>query len=676
MKSIIKKDVSESNFKNNKNNYSKELYKPTTSNHHHSINCNCEVHDEGCCGCNHTHHSNKQSIVLLIRIIISLILLVVSIFVSDIIQYILLSISYIVIGYDIVFYAFKNIIKGKLFDENFLMTIASLTALVVYIVNKDANIDGFDGVLVILLYQIGEFIQHKVVDKSKKSISSMLELDIVNVIKIEDNKEIIISAEKIKINDILKILPGEKIPTDGMIIKGSSTINSSMITGESKPIEVYENDLVSSGCINNDGLLYIKAITTLENSTASKIKKMIEEAGKNKANHEKFITKFAKYYTPIVIFISLFVIFIIPLILGFKENFYNYLYKGLTIMVVSCPCALVISIPLSYFIGIGKAARHSILIKGSSHIESLAKCNLFAFDKTGTLTKGNFKVESINSNNREFIEKILYSCEKNFTHPIAKSIVKELNQVNQLNIEEIKNIPGYGIKAYHDNKMILIGNDKLLKKYNIAYDKQNNNNNNNNTIIHVSYDNTYLGNVIIIDELKENSIDTVKKLNNKYQTCLISGDNKDIVEGVAEKLSINNYHYSKTPEEKLNIVKQLKNKNKVAFIGDGINDAACLIESDCGIAMRSLGSDIAINSSDIVIMDDDISNVTKAIKISKKTMKTVIVNMIFSILVKVGIMIITMFVKLPIWVAIIGDVGVCLLAILNSLTIMYGKYIK
>ena len=670
MRQIINTNSKNSNFNNNKNNYNNAIYQKDVKTHHHSINCDCQNHSDDC-GCNH-NHSKKYVALLLIRIFISLTLLIISIFVEGIIQYVILSLSYMIIAYDIVLKAFKNIIKGKLFDENFLMTLASLTALIVYIVNSKAGIDGYDGVLVILLYQIGEFVQHMAVDKSKKSISAMMELDIENVIKVEESKEILIKAEKIQENDIIKILPGDKIPTDGIIIKGSSTINASMLTGESKPIDVYENDVVSSGCINNDGIIYIKALTTTNNSTASKIKDMIETASKNKAKNEKFITKFAKYYTPIVIAISLIVIFIIPLFLGFKENFYTYLYKGLTIMVISCPCALVLSIPLSYFIAIGKGAKHSILIKGSSYIETLSSCNIIAFDKTGTITKGNFKVEKVNSNNQELIGKILYSCEKNFTHPIAKSITNYFKDVEEIKVENLVNIPGYGIKAYYENKLILIGNKKLMNEHNIEVDS----NTNPNNIIYVSYENKYLGNVIIIDELKENSKETIHILNKDYRICLISGDEKEIVKEISNKVNIKEYYYSKNPKEKLEILRNIKDKNKVCFVGDGINDAACLIESDCGIAMRSLGSDIAIESSDIVIMNDDISNVNKAIKISKKTMKTVIINIIFSVFVKVLIMVLAMFIKLPIWLAIIGDVGVCLIAILNSLTIMYGKYIK
>lgn len=645
-----------------------ELAKHT---HHHG-NCCCDEHDDSC-GCGHDHSHNKQdTIIFFVRIVISSLLLVASLFLKGWFLNVTLIISYIVISYDIMINAFKNIIKGKIFDENFLMLLASLTAIVVFIINKDAGIDGFDGVLVALLYQIGEYIQHLAVDKSKKSITNMLKLDVEKTIKVNNGKELIVNVATIKVNDIIKVLPGEKIPTDGIIVEGSSSINTSMLTGESKPIDVYKEDKVVSGCINNEGVLYIKALTTVDDSTSSKVMKMINEASKNKATSEKFITKFAKYYTPIVIAIALCVMFVIPLILGFEKHFINYLYKGLSIMVISCPCALVISIPLSYFMGIGKSAKHSILVKGSSYIEQLSKVDNIAFDKTGTITKGNFKVTQINSTNKELMESLLYSCEKNFTHPIAKSICEALSNANELDVYDIKNIPGYGIKAVYKNKDILIGNDKLLINNNVNYDKVDI----SYSIIHVSYDNNYLGYVIIEDEIKEDAIKAIEVLNKNYKLHLISGDSKEIVSKVANEVHIDSYYYQQLPEDKVNVINKIKENGNVAYVGDGVNDAACLLNSSCGIAMKSLGSDIAITASDMVIMDDKISSINKAIKISKKTMKTVIINIVMSIFIKVAVMVLTMIFTLPMWVAIIADVGVCLLAILNSLTIMYGKYVK
>ena len=456
----------------------------------------------------------------------------------------------------------------------------------------------------------------------------MLSLDIEKVIKVVNDKEFISNANTIKVNDVIKVLPGEKIPTDGIIINGSSTINTSMLTGESKPLEVYVNDKVVSGCINNDGVLYIKALTTVDESTSSKVMKMIKEASKNKASSERFITKFAKYYTPIVILIALIVMFIIPMFIGFNEHFTNYLYKGLSIMVISCPCALVISIPLSYFMGIGKSARYSILVKGSSYIETLANIKAIAFDKTGTITKGNFKVTHIQSTDIKLMESLLYSCELNFTHPIATSIVNSLSNAEKLDVYDVKNIPGYGIKALYKSKEILIGNEKLLKDNNVLFDSVNS----SLSIIYVSYNNLYLGYIIIEDELKDDAISSINDLSLNYQLHLISGDKKEIVNDIASKVNIKSVYYQQLPEDKVNVINNIKENNSVAYVGDGINDAACLLNASVGIAMKSLGSDIAIQASDIVIMDDKISSINKAIKISKKTMKTVITNIIMSIL--------------------------------------------
>lgn len=652
--------------------------------HHHHHNCNCNhddhqdnnlhYHHEDGCNCHHHHGKNKKKhqLILMIRVIFSLIILVVSFFINqELIKSIFLVVSYIIIAYDIIFYAFKNLFKGKLMDENFLMTLASLTALIVHFINKDVNIDAFDGVLVILLYQVGEFFQHLAVDKSKDSISKMMDLDIDNVIKIIDNNEEIIDINDIKVDDILLIKPGKKIPVDGIIMEGSSSLNTASITGESKPIEVYKNDKVVSGCINNDGVLKIKAISTTKNSTTAKVKKIIDEASKNKSSSEKFMTKFAKIYTPIVILISLIVIFIIPLILGFKENFITYLYKGLSIMVISCPCALVLSIPLSFFIGIGKCAKEGILVKGSNYLESLSLVDLIAFDKTGTLTKGTFNVNKIESNNKELMETLLYSCEKNFLHPISVSISNYLmNKVKEVKIENLINIPGYGIKGSYENKEILIGNYKFLNEHNINVPKINE----CGTIVYVSYDNAYLGYVLITDCIKEDADETLKKLNKKYQIYLISGDNKEVVLKVANDLNIKNVYYETLPEDKLNIINKLKEKNRVAYVGDGINDVACLLASSCGIAMKSLSDDITLSASDIVIMDDKVFNIVKAIKISNKTMKIVKQNIIFSISIKILVMVLAMIINIPMFVAIIADVGVCLLAICNSLRIMYRKH--
>ena len=647
--------------------------------HHHKEECCCghhhehEHHDHGCgCSCGHSHsHSKKDMIILLSRVFVSLILLIVAFFIKhELVSMILLSLSYIIVAYDILFNALKNILKGKVFDENFLMSMASLTALIVYFINKDAGIDGFDGVLVILLYQIGEFFQHLAADKSKESITKMLDLDVEKVIKLVDDTQVEIDAKNIEIDDILLIKPGETVPTDGVIVSGSTSFNTSSLTGESKPMFSNVNEKVLSGFINNDGLIKIKALTTYENSTSYKVKKVIEEASKNTAKGERFITKFAKIYTPIVIALSLIVAFIIPLILGFNEYFITYLYKGLTIMVISCPCALVISIPLSYFMGLGKGAKSGVLIKGASYIENLNSIDCIAFDKTGTLTKGNFKVSTINSSDEKLMNDLLYSCEKNFTHPIAKSITTYLSATaTSLEINELINVPGLGIRGKYLDKEVCIGNYKFLKENNINLTETNE----IGTIIYVSYDNNYLGYVVIVDELKDDAIKVINNLKSKYHVSLITGDSKDVAESVSKQLKIEDVSYGLLPDQKVTALQKLKENHKVAYVGDGINDAACLLESNVGVAMKSIGSDIAINASDIVLMEDSLTQVEKVIKISHKTMNIVKQNIIGSIAIKVIVMILAMFIKIPMFVAIIADVGVCLLAILNSLRIMYGK---
>ena len=631
--------------------------------------CYSHEHDE-CCSCNH-NHDKKTNIILVIRLALSIVLLIVSFFLKDIFQYIVLSISYLIIAYDILLNAFKNIIKGKVFDENFLMSLASLTALIVYFINPHAGIDAFDGVLVIVLYQIGEFFQHYASDKTRKSISSMFDLNVDKVQRVNSHIPEIIDVYDIKVGDIILIKPGEIVPIDGIVVEGSSSLNTASLTGESKPLEVFNGSKVLANFINNDGAIKIKATSTYKESTASKVKKMILEASNNKSSGERFISKFAKIYTPIVILISLFIMFGVPLILGFEKYFMDYLYKGLSIMVISCPCALVISVPLSYFVGIGKSAKSGILIKGGSYIEKLDAINAIAFDKTGTLTKGEFYIEEINSSDEKLIKNLLFTLEKNVTHPIGKSIVEHLkNSAVELEITDFKNIPGYGLSAKYEGKEVLVGNASLLNKSDIEFEKVNK----AGSILYVSYDDKYLGYVLIKDALKDDAKKVINVLKNKYELYLISGDNKLVVEDTATMLNISNYYYEKLPLEKNEIINEIKKHKKLAYVGDGINDAVSLINSDVGIAFKSIGSDIVMNSSDVVILDSSLNSLNKAINIAKKTMSVVKINIILSILIKFLIMICAIIFTLPMYVAIIGDVGVCLLAILNTLTIYFKKY--
>lgn len=643
----------------------------STHKHHHEECCHGHHEHEHSCGCGCSHdHSKNYFMVLIIRALVSIMLIVVSMLFEGYTKNIILSSSYLVIAYDVLYSAFKNILKGKAFDENFLMSIASITALVVPFFTSNAHIDPYDGILVILLYQIGEYIQHKAVDKSKKSITDMLDLEVETVTVLHGDETIEVLVENIKVDDIIVVKPGDLIVVDGVVVSGSSSLNTSALTGESMPKDIYVGDTVLSGMINNDGLIHIKATTTFSNSTTSKVKDIIEKANQNKANIDRFFTRFARVYTPVVIGISILIMFVIPLILGFDQYFLTYLYKGLAIMVISCPCALVISIPLSYFMGIGKAAKNQILVKGASYLEILSDIDAILFDKTGTLTKGEFVVTSNYSNDFELMNSLLYSVEKNFTHAIAKSITKYLeNKTSELDVTDLINIPGYGVKAKYQDKEVLIGNYKLLVENGFGIDKVQV----EATVIYVTYNNSFLGYLIIEDELKNDAITTISELIKSYELQIISGDKQESVSKVAQVLNINNYYYELLPEDKVKLVDEIKKEKKVIYVGDGINDAACLISSTVGMAMRSIGSDIAINASDIVLMDDKLESVAKAIKISKKTKSVVIQNIVFSLFVKVLVMVLAIVLEVPMYLAIIADVGVAMVAVLNALRIMYSK---
>ena len=634
---------------------------------HHDCGCGCGHHHESDCGCGHQHLDLKM---LLLRVFIAVVLMVSAYFIEGIGKNIILAVAYIFVAYDILLNAFKNILKGKIFDENFLMSLASLTAIIVPFFTDKSNIDPYDGVLVVILYQIGEFIQHKAADKSKQSISAMLDLD-VELVEVLVNDEIDFKlASEINLDDVIVLKPGQKMAVDGIIIKGSSTINTQSLTGESMPQDVNVGDKVLSSSINNDGVLYIKAISTFNTSTTARVKKVVEEANNKKAKLDTFFSKFAKVYTPIVILISLVVMFVLPLFFGFETYFLEFLYKGLAIMVISCPCALVISIPLSYFMGIGKAARNKILIKGASYLEILTNIDIIVFDKTNTLTKGEFTVTKEESNDIELMHKLLYSVEKNFTHAIACSITEYLkDKTETVELTDLNNVAGYGVTAIYEGKKVLIGNSKLLEEKHIKFEKVKT----TYTTIYVSLDEKYLGYLLIEDTLKNDAIKTINDLLNKYELYVLSGDKKESVNNTCELLGIKNYAFELLPDEKYNELEKISNGKTVMYVGDGINDAACLLKADVGLAMNNVSSDIAIDASDIVLMDDELESITKAIKIAKKTKRIVIGNIIFSLVVKVLVMVLAIVINVPMSLAIIADVGVSLIAILNALRIMYGK---
>ena len=578
-------------------------------------------------------------------------------------------ISYIIVGFEILKKAVRNIKRGKVFDENFLMSVATIGAFAIQ--------EFPEAVAVMLFYQIGELFQDYAVDKSRKSISDLMDLrpDYANVLR--NGKEEKIDPDGVKIDEIIIVKPGEKVPLDGVIIDGNSFIDTKGLTGEPKPRRVAENDEILSGCINLEGILKIRVKKEYDESTVSKILELVENASSKKSKSEKFITKFAKYYTPIVVIVAVFLALIPPLIIK-NATFSDWLYRALSFLVVSCPCALVISIPLSFFGGIGGASKNGILIKGSNYLEALSNLETVVFDKTGTLTEGVFKVQKINSigiSDEDLLEIAAYA-EWYSNHPIAKSVKQEYSKnVEEVKIKNVKEITGKGILASIDEKQVLIGNEKLMQEYNINYEKSKE----VGTILYIAIDNVFSGTILISDKIKDDSVKCIEliKTNGIKQTIMLTGDKKEIAENISKKLGIDKVHSELLPDEKVKKMEELlKNKTqnkKIAFVGDGINDAPVLALADIGIAMGGLGSDSAIEAADIVIMTDEPSKISIAIKISKKTMKIVRENIIFAITIKIIVLILSALGIATMWEAVFADVGVAIIAILNSLRMLNKK---
>ena len=582
---------------------------------------------------------------------------------------------YIYIGYDIIRKATINIAHGQVFDENFLMVVATFGAfgLGIYTGISQHNPEGFDEACAVLLfYQLGEWFQSYAVKKSRKSISSLMDIrpDYANLIK-EDGSFEVVEPSIVKVNDNILIKPGEKIPLDGIIIKGSSTLDTKALTGESLPREVSEGSEVISGTVNLTGTLTVKVSKEFSNSTVSKILDLVENASSQKSKSENFITKFSKYYTPIVCGLALLLAIVPPLLYGFIDNNWltwrDWIYRALSFLVVSCPCALVISVPLTFFAGIGGASSNGILVKGSSYLEKFNKANIFVFDKTGTLTKGNFAVKEISPlENKDEILKYAAIAESLSTHPIALSI-KEAYKGDIDKDYVIENIAGKGIKAIGE-KTILCGNDKLMDAFNIKYNKCNG----VGSIVYVAVDNVYLGYILIVDEIKDDAKEMIYYLNEIHaKSVMLTGDNELIASSVANSLGLTTYKASLLPNDKVDEVdKLLNNKQKddvLCFVGDGINDAPTLMKADIGIAMGGVGSDAAIEASDIVLMHDDLKSIKKAKQIAKKTMAIVYENIIFALAVKVIILILSALGIASMWIAVFGDVGVAVIAILNAM---------
>ncbi len=579
---------------------------------------------------------------------------------------ILLIISYIVVGGGVLLKAIKNITKGRIFDENFLMSIATIGALAIGEISE--------AVAVMLFYQLGEYLQGIAVGKSRKSIASLMDIrpDSANL---KVNNEIkVVSPDEVQVGDIIVVKPGEKVPLDGIIIDGSSMVDTSAITGESVLREVSKGDEILSGFINKNALLAVKTTKQYGESTVSKILDLVENASNKKSKTENFISKFSRYYTPIVVICAAVISIIPPLILQ-GANFSEWLYRGLVFLVVSCPCALVLSIPLSFFSGIGYASKKGILIKGSNYLEALKDVDTVVFDKTGTLTKGVFNVTNINPVNISKEQLLEYAAiaEANSNHPIAKSILKYYGKSISLdNIKSYEEIAAYGIKVQYDNDIILAGNEKLMKVNNIFYSEAKE----VGTIVYIAVNGIYRGYIVISDEVKSDSKQAIGNLKGTgiKEVIMLTGDNKDVANEVAFNLGIDKVYSSLLPNEKVEKLEEIyvgrSEKEKVAFVGDGINDAPVLARVDVGIAMGALGSDAAIEAADIVLMTDEPNNIYKAIEISKKTNKIVWQNIIFALSVKIVVMILGAGGIATMWEAIFADVGVALIAVLNAMRIL------
>ena len=607
----------------------------------------------------------------LIRIIISFILLILAFILkldNIIINNILFITSYIIIGYDIILKALRNITRGKVFDENFLMTIATIGAFFIG--------EFPEAVAVMLFYQVGELFQSYAVDKSRKSVSELMDIrpDYANLY--QNKKTERVDTNKVNVGDIILIKPGEKIPLDGIVIEGNSLLNTLALTGESMPKSVTETDEVLSGCINNEGILKVKVTKEFGESTVSKILDLVENASSRKSKSENFISKFAKYYTPIVVIIAILLAFIPPLILD--TNFKTWIYRALSFLVVSCPCALVISIPLSFFGGIGASSKIGVLVKGSNYLEALANTEIVVCDKTGTLTEGIFKVQKVNAidYSKEDLLKYTSYAENYSNHPIALSIKEAYGKdIYEKLVTKTKEIKGKGVIAKVESKEVLVGNEKLIEEYNIDYKKSND----IGTVIYIAIDKTFAGSITISDKIKEDAYKAVKEFrrNNVKKIVMLTGDRKEISKNVSKELKLDNYYAELLPQDKVKKVESLMQEKsidgKLVFIGDGINDAPVLALSDIGVAMGGLGSDAAIEAADIVIMTDEPSKLANAIKISKKTMQIVKENIVFAITVKILVLLLSAIGATTLWCAVFADVGVSVIAIINALRILRVK---
>ncbi|NNJ29608.1 MULTISPECIES: heavy metal translocating P-type ATPase [Bacillota] len=598
------------------------------------------------------------------RIIIAALVFIVALLINNIewLQIAMFVISYIIAGGDIVKRAVTNILRGKVFDENFLMSVATIGAFLIG--------EYPEGIAVMLFYQVGELFQSYAVDKSRRSIADAMDIrpDYANVKR--GDEVIKIDPDEVQIGDIIVIKPGERVPLDGKVIEGNSMVDTSALTGESVPREVEVGHEILSGCININGVITAEVTKEYGESTVSKILDLVENASSKKSQSEQFITRFARYYTPIVVILAVFIAIIPPLVIE-GATFSDWIYRALAFLVVSCPCALVVSIPLSFFGGIGGASRKGILVKGSNYLEALAETEIIVFDKTGTLTKGVFNVQEVHPKgvSREELLELTAYAESYSNHPISSSLKQAYGkEIDNGRISDVEEISGHGVIATVDGKKVMAGNIKLMKKKNIAYfDGEL-----IGTVVHVAVDNQYAGYIVIADEVKPDSAQAIMELKaaNIKQTVMLTGDNKNVGSKVAKELGLDKVYAELLPADKVEKLEELflqkSKKGKLAFVGDGINDAPVLARADIGIAMGGLGSDAAIEAADIVIMTDEPSKIATAIKISKKTLKIASQNTVFAIGIKIIVLILSAFGITTMWAAIFADVGVTIIAVLNA----------
>jgi len=583
----------------------------------------------------------------------------------EIAEYAVFVTGYLIVGWKVIASAVKNIMRGQFFDEQFLMAIATLGAFAIHQMPE--------AMAVMLFYVTGELFQDIAVGRSRKSIKALLEIKPEFANLVANGTTTRVSPESIHVGDIITVKAGEKIPLDGVVLEGTSFVDTSALTGESVPRKLKENDIALSGTINQTGMLTIRVTKLFSESSVSKILELVEYAASKKAETEKFITTFARYYTPLVVIFALLLAVLPPLLLQ-GQTFNDWIYRALVVLVISCPCALVISIPLGYFGGIGNASRKGILVKGSNFLDALTQVKTVVFDKTGTLTNGVFKVTetvTFNDYSKEQILEYAAYAESNSNHPIAKSILEAFGkEIEKQRIKEVEEISGHGIKAIIDNKTVLAGNDKLLHKENIVHPVCNV----DGTVVHVAIDTVYAGYIIISDTLKVDAIKTIEKLKEKnIQPVMLTGDNQFAAASFAKKLNIDKYFYELLPEDKVRHIERLIAESiggKVAFVGDGINDAPVIARADIGIAMGALGSDAAIETADVVLMTDSPSKVVDAIDIAKRTRSIVWQNIYFAMGVKLIFIILGIFGIATMWEAVFGDMGVALIAIFNSIRIL------